>query len=259
MAWNLFRLSPACFVRLVMAMLLFGSLMFMTRGSLSAPPASAETETAGPQDPKEALASFNDLIGEWRGVGMPRRGSNVGAWFETAEWVWDFEEKAPALRYDVKTGQLLETARLTWDPAQKQFHLKAKLPDETTREYAGRLDENKKLVLESAADEVGTSHRITVTQLNEKRTLVLHEKRTGQGLYSRVAEVGYTRSGTSLAVEGAGELECVVTGGKGTMPVSYQGKTYYVCCSGCKQAFDDDPAGIIAEYEKKLAERKTKK
>jgi YHS domain-containing protein len=73
-----------------------------------------------------------------------------------------------------------------------------------------------------------------------------------------VAEVGYTREGTSLAVEGFGELECIVTGGKGTMAVSYQGKTYYVCCSGCKQAFDDDPAGIIAAYEKKVAERKAK-
>jgi YHS domain-containing protein len=189
---------------------------------------------------------------------MPKRGSQAGAWIESAEWVWDFQEKTPALCYNVKQGQLLESGRLTWDPEQKQFRLKATLPNDSIRDYFGKLDDAKKLVLESATDEAGKSHRITVTQLNEKRTLVLHEERTGQAPYRRVAEVGYTREGTSLAVEGFGELECVVTGGKGTMKVSYQGKTYYVCCSGCKQAFDDGPAGIIAAYEKKLAERKAK-
>src|SRR5690606_22164264 len=133
---------------------------------------SARSETIVPADAKQALASFNNLIGEWRGVGQPRRGSNVGAWFETAEWVWDFDEKTPALRYEVKAGQLLRSARLTWDLERKQFHLKASLPDESTREYAGTLDENQKLVLDSAADAAGVSHRITVMQLNEKRTLV---------------------------------------------------------------------------------------
>lgn len=81
--------------------------------------------------------------------------------------------------------------------------------------------------------------------------LVLHEKlRAKQSFYSRIAEVGYTRQGTSLAIEGTGEPECVVTGGKGTMKkVSYKGKTYYVCCTGCCQAFDDDPVGVIAQYK----------
>ena len=56
-------------------------------------------------------------------------------------------------------------------------------------------------------------------------------------------------------VEGAGDKECVVTGGKGTMAVSFKGQTYYVCCSGCKQAFDDDPEGVIAEYKARVAKR----
>lgn len=245
-------------VRRVFYATIFAGVLFATAWGNSDPPDTVATQVDANSDPKEALANFNDLIGEWRGVGMPKRGSQVGAWIETSEWVWDFQEKTPAIRYDVKQGQLLKTARLTWDPEQKQFHLKATLPDDSIREYQGKLDDAKRLVLESAADDAGKSHRITVTQLNEKRTLVLHEERTGQSPYRRVAEVGYTREGTSLAVEGFGELECVVTGGKGTIQVSYQGKTYYVCCSGCKQAFDDDPAGIIAAYEKKLAERKAK-
>ena len=39
---------------------------------------------------KAGLSEFNGLVGGWRGVGQPRRGSNVGAWTETSEWVWHF-------------------------------------------------------------------------------------------------------------------------------------------------------------------------
>lgn len=240
---------------------LVAGVFFATCGKRLASAESSVEKTAEsktPADPKEALQSFNELIGEWRGVGMPRRGSRVGAWFETAEWVWDFKDKTPAIKYEVKKGQLLDTARMTWDAKQKMYRLKATLPDESIREYTGGWNEAGKLVLESAADDEGVSHRITVTPLNEKRTLVLHEKRSGQGLYRRVAEVGYTRAGTSLAVEGAGERECIVTGGKGTIAVSFQGKTYYVCCTGCKQAFDEDPEGTIAAYKQKVADRKAK-
>ncbi len=255
-------MASKCFRSLRAGVVAVATLLLAGQWILSAPPEPNSEEaakTSGPADAQEALERFNGLIGEWRGVGMPRRGSRAGAWFENAEWVWDFEKKTPSLRYEVKQGKLLDKARLTWNADDKQFHVKATLPDETTRDYAGTMNEAGKLVLESAADAAGDSYRITVTPLNEKRTLVLHEKRTGQGLFRRVAEVGYTRAGTSLAVEGAGEIECIVTGGKGTIPVTYQGKTYYVCCSGCKQAFDDDPAGIIAAYEKKVAARKAKR
>jgi YHS domain-containing protein len=37
------------------------------------------------------------------------------------------------------------------------------------------------------------------------------------------------------------------------MPVSYMGVTYYVCCSGCRDAFNENPAQIIREY---LAKKK---
>jgi YHS domain-containing protein len=48
----------------------------------------------------------------------------------------------------------------------------------------------------------------------------------------------------------------VVTGGAGTIPVTHKGKTYYVCCTGCRDAFNDDPEGTIAAYEKQKAESK---
>ena len=32
------------------------------------------------------------------------------------------------------------------------------------------------------------------------------------------------------------------------MAVSYKGQTYYVCCSGCRDAFHEDPERYIKEY-----------
>ena len=40
------------------------------------------------------------------------------------------------------------------------------------------------------------------------------------------------------------------------MQVTYKGETYYVCCTGCKQAFDADPERILKEYRERLAEVK---
>jgi YHS domain-containing protein len=58
-----------------------------------------------------------------------------------------------------------------------------------------------------------------------------------------------------LAVEGGDGPECVVTGGKGTIAINYKGATYYVCCSGCKQAFNENPEKILAEYKQRVAAR----
>lgn len=206
-----------------------------------------------------ALEAFNGLIGGWRGAAQPVRGSNKGAWTERAEWVWEIKKESVAVLYHVKDGKALTEARLTYDPESKSFQLHSTLADKTTRDYTGKLDGNK-LVLDSRPDADGYVHRITITQLNEKRTLVLLEKRPGAGdRFSRIVEVGYTREGTTLAVEGAGQPECIVSGGKGTMQVSYKGKNYWVCCSGCREAFNDDPEGIIAEAAARAEKKKQKK
>lgn len=215
-----------------------------------------EPQTAPDENPAQsALEEFQDLIGGWRGVGQPVRGSTKGAWQETADWAWSFTDKQPALVYAIEKGKLLTSARLTYDPEHKIYLLKAKYADESEREFNGTL-QKKTLQLVSKPDAAGETHRLTITRLNEKRTLVLLERSIAADRYFRIAEVGYTREGTRLAVAGADGPECVVTGGKATMPVSYMGKTYYVCCTGCKQAFDDDPAGILADYEAKVAARK---
>lgn len=212
----------------------------------------ADPASSASKDPalKEALQKLNGIIGAWRGTGQPRRGSNNGAWRENAEFVWDFTGDAPAIKYVVNDGKLTAMARMTYDAAAKKYVVQLERPDGTNETLAGNWDGGR-LVCES--DGEGEQQRLTITPLNEKRTLVLFESRpTPEGTFHRIAEVGYTRAGTRLALPGGGQPECIVTGGAASTPVMYKGKTYYVCCTGCKQAFEDDPEGIIADAEERI-------
>ena len=59
------------------------------------------------------------------------------------------------------------------------------------------------------------------------------------------------REGTSFAVNDSDfkEKTCVISQGLGTIQVSHKGKSYWVCCSGCKAAFEEDPDKWIAKFE----------
>lgn len=216
-------------------------------GTIALVTAAAGASVAERPAAQHELERLNPLIGEWRGVAQPQRGSNRGAWQQTAQWVWNFDDDAPAIDHVVTGGRLIRSARLTFDSESGLYRFRVTDPAGRVRTAQGRLTDNH-LVLESVPGDDGDVTRITITLLSGDRTLVLHERRpAGQQRFLRIAEVGYTRSGVRLARSGAGQPECIVTGGAGTIEVTYQGKTYYVCCSGCKQAFDADPAGIIAE------------
>lgn len=213
--------------------------------------ADPEPKAAPKASAIEALRDFNGLIGSWRGVGQVKRNSQQGAWQETAELVWELKPKSTGIRINVSEGKEWKTALLAYDETNKTFTLTATLPDDTSRKYEGKLTD-KRLVLEGADDKKEV-HRLTLTTLNENRMLILFEKRPEQqSFFTRVGEVGYQRQGTRLAAVGGTGPVCVVTGGAGTMPVTYKGTTYYVCCTGCRDAFNDDPEGILTAYKKKL-------
>ena len=207
---------------------------------------------------KSELARWNSLVGGWRGTGQPRRGSNSGAWREDTSWAWQFSDSESALVGTVTKGKLASTLKIT-AKADKQFHLQWTSPEGAMREMAGTVEENKAVFI-SDPDAQQEVYRVTLTPLNEQRTLILFEKRKAdQQSYTRLAEVGYTREGTRLAGSGGGQPECIVTGGLGTIKVEYKGKTYYVCCSGCQQAFQDDPEGVLKDYQARREKEKAAK
>ena len=206
-----------------------------------------------------ALHEFQTLVGGWRGVGQPKRGSQIGAWQERAESLWELKPKSRGIRWNVDAGKYWKSALLGFDEAEKHYTLAVTLADDSTRMHYGKIEE-KRLVLESATKDQAEVHRVTLAILNENRVTLLLEKRPEQqSFYTRVAEIGYQRNGTRLAVAGNSGPECVVTGGLGTISVTYKGKTYYVCCTGCRDAFQDDPEGILADYQKRKKEEKPAK
>jgi hypothetical protein len=221
----------------------------------SIPPSS----TQGKEATIRALQEFNLLVGTWRGVGQLKRGSQVGAWQEHAESLWELKPQSQGIRWNIESGKQWKSALLSYNDEKKQYTLTATLSDDSTREYRGTLEE-KRLVLDSEVDDKNEIHRVTVNVLNENRLTFLIEKRgEKQSFQTRVAEIAYQREGTRLAAAGASAHECVVTGGLGTISVVHNGKTYYVCCTGCRDAFKDDPEGILAEYQKRKAAEKEKK
>jgi len=204
---------------------------------------------------KQALSKLQDYVGQWRGVGQVRRGSTQGAWSETSDWAWKFNDGKASLTFKVDDAKYFATGTLRAVDGDAVFELTAESENAKVT-YVGRLDEDGSLVLDAADAPDGQPARISIRQVADgKRMLVLFERRVGDDRFLRMAEVGYTREGSNFG-KGTNYIECVVTGGVGTMPVTFEGKTYYVCCTGCRDLFNDDPAAVLAEYrERKEAEK----
>lgn len=235
-------------------------LMWMSGAVTALLGAALSADVAQPADTSKtiaALKAYQDFVGQWRGVGQPKRGSNKGAWQEKGDVLWQLSGKEIGLVWKASEGTLWKSARFAPGEKPDELRLHVTLPNDQSRTYLGKPDGDR-LVLESAADEQEEVHRISITRVNENRLVWLFEKRAAQqSFYQRVAEIGFQREGTRLAAKDGSGPECVVTGGLGTIPVTYQGKTYYVCCTGCRDAFNDDPAGILAAWaERQKTENK---
>lgn len=195
------------------------------------------------------LESLNLLIGTWRGTGQLRRGSSQGAWQEKSSFVWKYGQETAAIQFTTQDSRYFAEASLTWDPKEQQYLLNAVLLDQSTRTYTGSF-QNRVLQLESAPDHNGIIHRLILRILNDQRILIIHEQRKQtQSATTRLCEIGYTRDEVRLAAAGQAGPECVVSGGAGTIKVSYKGTVWHVCCAGCRDAFDADPERIIDEYK----------
>ena len=85
-------------------------------------------------------------------------------------------------------------------------------------------------------------------KLGKGAILELDRKR-GAGQFLRIDTINTQRKGTSFAVSDTdyGEKTCVVSQGLGTTSVSFKGKSYWVCCSGCKDLFNENPEAVLAE------------
>lgn len=205
----------------------------------------------GPQPARRAdqaaLKPFAGLVGEWRGAGLPQRGSARGSWTETAGWAWKLTPDSAALELRVAKGKFFKSAVLRATKEPNAFALDAVLADNSKRTFLGKYAEKKPLVLVAESPKGDGPRRVTLTPLHDTRFLLLVEAHNedNEGFH-RLAEVGYTRQGVAFAAGESGPV-CIVTEGRGTTQVSYKGKTYWVCCSGCKDLFNENPEAVLAE------------
>ncbi len=242
------------------------TVLFAIRATRGADNAGGDKSAALAKD-RQALAGFQSYVGQWKGVGQLRRGSIQGSWIEEAQWAWHFSVHRAELADAVSSGRFYSKLQLQAGDKPGQFRLigtpvagdhQATEHDPNavkgTERFDGEVSADGKLVFTTNEDRAADRPaRITFHLVAEgNRMVVLFERREGKQ-FARLAEVGYTRKGSAFAVKGVDLHECIVTGGHGTIAVDYKGNTYYFCCTGCKELFQQDPERVLAEYRERKA------
>ena len=213
---------------------------------------------ADESDPIPApFAPFEYLIGSWKGQARPAA-NPVRGWGETHAWAWRFAKGKPVGLSVTMTGdKVLTQANLSYNEAAQEYRLEGTDPDKKTVAFSGTFDKaGKRLTL----DRVGTTtdgarQQVTLFPNSNliRYSVTVAQKEPGAPQYKKTIEVGLTKEGEAFAAgSSAADLpKCVVTGGAATMNVTFEGKTYPLCCSGCKAEFGDNPA----KYVKKASMR----
>ncbi len=210
---------------------------------------------------KSALKPLQVLLGQWKGLS---RKTNS----EQPEWAYDWvsHPDQPSLRMVSEKGIYIRDGRLTYLPSSDEFQLAATDADGHQRTFRGTftepvrdvaLDEKKlqrtfKLQLTNVEpDAAGELWRVTFNQQENNRYILEVDRKRGNGPFSRVDTIHTQREGTSFALSDSdyGEKTCIISQGLGTISVNYKGRSFWVCCSGCKAAFDEDPEKWIAKFE----------
>jgi hypothetical protein len=224
-------------------------LMLTSLGS-AAPPAKRPV--------REALKPFNDLIGTWRGTGTPEGTREVkqrGFWTEQLTWSWHFKGDDAWLTAAIDKGKYFTKAELRYLPEKDSYELKLIGRDKESYAFVGKLNDGR-LTATRTDDMTKETQQMVVSLLHSNRYLYTYSvKPAGKTLFAKVYQVGCTKEGEDFAV-GDGKPECIVSGGLGKIAVKYKEQTYYVCCSGCRDAFNENPEKYIKEYEAKKKNKK---
>jgi hypothetical protein len=201
-----------------------------------------------PEASKDALKALNEFVGQWKGNGETKSGKTEN-WKETAEWSWDLKGEEPALKVKFTGGKQFSGGTLKYLPDKKKYQLTATTTDKKEQVYTGEI-KAKRLVLTHEDADTKDKYSIEMSTNNDGARFVYNVavQKKGVGIARRLVQADFTREGVSLA--GGKKNECIITGGLGTIPVSYNGKTYYVCCSGCRDEFNANPKKYVEEYEK---------
>lgn len=231
--------------------------------------AAVSTEPPKFEEVVAALKPIQIMLGKWQG--LIRKASRS----EMHNWVWDLKTDPvfPALVLSIPDGEFFNSARLTYDPRIEKFLMTTIDDEEVKRSFTGEFvaepkdvpSEDGKTVertfqlalTENEDSGRGTRFQYVFKQQHNNRYLVDVNRARGRAKFSQYDVIGSQRDGVSFAKadDDYGDKTCIISGGLGTSTVTYKGRTFYVCCSGCKAAFDDEPERWIARLEAQKAEK----
>jgi hypothetical protein len=208
---------------------------------------------------KEALKELQEFIGGWKGNGgpdKPRPGPRDPVWSENVSWSWHFKAEDAWLSMSIKDGKLFKSGELRYLPSKKVYQLTLTNKEDKKLVFEGKI-EREVLKLQRVDAETKTTEQITMNTAAEGDRFIYHvaHKNKGKTIWKKDYLVACTREGVSLGKVDK-KNECVVSGGLGTMAITYKGETFYVCCSGCAEAFKENPEKYITEYKAKKAGKK---
>jgi len=192
---------------------------------------------------KKALGEVQDFVGLWNLEVTQKEDGKVVAWKEKLSWGWNFKGE-PSLTADFNEGKgkLFTSGVLRYDLTKKKYQLVLKTANKTEEVYEGVVPPTGGLKLERKDAKTGDAYRVALGTLADGiRFQVKFEKQDGgKGLFNNVFAMNGNKDGESFA-GGAKKPECIVSGGAANMSVSYNGKTYFVCCTGCRDEFNANP------------------
>jgi hypothetical protein len=224
-------------------------------GGSSKPRLTGAAKTAAVK--KNLRPLVRGVIGKWEGTIFRKAG------VETVDWIYDVktDETHPALKMTTKTGGYLKEGRLTYLPNEEKFQFTVIENDGTKSVFLGNFSVEPHDVIDSVETKI--VQRAFTLELKRDadapkrklQKLVFNQFDNGRyllELYGKKLKfdtINTMREGRTFAKsEGYGEKECVISQGLGTIAIPYKGKTYWVCCSGCKAEFDAEPDKWIAKY-----------
>ena len=219
--------------------------------------ASKQAAEASIADVPESLSPFAGLIGGWEGEGIPAA-DRLKGWHEVHRWAWSFTDGTPAaLTFDWEGDKTLVKGRLAFDPEAGRYTLAGTDPGGNEVMFTGTLDDEKQtLILDRRGRLAGrVAQRLTI-RLNDngiRYTVWDDRKPNGVPRFAREIAVNLGKQGEAFAAGDAAQAlpKCILTGGAASMSVTYKGRSYPVCCSGCRDEFEADPE----KYVKKAAAR----
>jgi hypothetical protein len=206
---------------------------------------------------REALQALQEFIGEWKANGAPEKAKpdSKELWSETLNWTWRFKGDDAWLKLEIKEGKYLKSAELRFLVDKKRYQLTAKDKDDKQLVFEGELKKDV-LTLERTDPDTKETQQIAMNTAAEGVRFIYRfaRKEDGKTRYKKEYLVQATRAGENLGTKESKNV-CVVSGGLGTMTVSHKGETFYVCCSGCRDAFNENPEKYIAEFKAKKGKK----